>query len=460
MYSILENKFEQYKLDEIRFAKSLRWIYLFSAAIHAALFLFFLKLRISELYIFNIFSPVLYLFCWYYTRRGKLSLPATLGIAESAIHGFLCTYLIGWESGFYYYFFLVFLLIFFLLRTSLSIKVLISLPFASTLIWLLLYSVHNVPKYILDIHLLQYLNLVNLVLLMFAISAFAVLYNIFIRKIEDELTNSIAEMEETQEDLNLKITENLRVQRMLIKEKALLDALLENIPDYIYFKDQEGKFVRVSRSLAELFNLDDPEKIIGKTDFDLYNKQLADKYTKIEQEIMETGIPIVNEIKLETLPDKDDRWLTTTKMPLIDDTGKHIGTFGISTDITEIKKLQMEAIKYAGELKLRENELRKREEEQRSLNLQKNKFFSIFSHDLKNPLNSLSGFAELLWINYDKYDDERKQKLFGEIFKLVGNIKNLILNLLEWSRSQMDNLTLNPVNVGIYDLIIEAVRLQ
>lgn len=460
MLSLLENKFEQYRLDEIRFAKGLKWIYILSAVIHVLFFLFFFNRRITELYVFNIFSPILYLFCWYLSIKGKLTLPASLAIIEASVHGYLCTYLLGWESGFYYYVFLVFFFIFFLLRTSLSIKVFISLPFASALVWLFLYSSQKVPKYVLDIHLLEYLNLINLLLIIFSIGAFAVLYTIFIRLIENELTGSIAEMEITQENLNQKITENSRVQRMLIKEKALLDSLMENIPDFIYFKDREGKFLRVSKSLAELFKINDPDKMVGKTDFDFYHKQVADKYSSIEKEIMETGIPIINEIVYETLPDKKEHWLAITKMLLVDDTGKQIGTFGISTDITEIKKLQMEAVKYAGELKMQENELKNREEEQRLLNLQKNKFFSIFSHDLKNPLNSLNGFTELLWMNYDNYDDARKKKLFGEIFKLVVNIKSLIVNLLEWSRSQMDNLKLNPDNIGIYDLIIEAVMLE
>ncbi len=114
----------------------------------------------------------------------------------------------------------------------------------------------------------------------------------------------------------------------------LINSLLNYLPEYVYFKDNQSRFIRISRSLAEDFGLEDPSQAIGKSDFDFFSSEHANFHD--EQEILRTGKTIRKEEK-ETWPDRPDSWVLTTKMPLYDERGKIIGTFGISSDITERK---------------------------------------------------------------------------------------------------------------------------
>jgi PAS domain S-box-containing protein len=126
-------------------------------------------------------------------------------------------------------------------------------------------------------------------------------------------------------------------------ERHLLNALLENAPDYIYFKDTENRFIRTSRAHAKAFGLKDPAEAVGKTDFDFFTEEHARAAYEDEQEVMRTGKALSREEK-ETWADRPDTWVLTTKMPLRDVNGEIIGTFGISKDITERKEAQHELL--------------------------------------------------------------------------------------------------------------------
>ncbi len=127
----------------------------------------------------------------------------------------------------------------------------------------------------------------------------------------------------------------------LFQEKNLLKALLENTPDYIYFKDKESRFIRTSNAHANAFNLDNPEEVVGKTDFDFFDEEHARAAFEDEQEVIRTGKAISIEEK-EVWPNLTETWVLTTKMPLRDQNGEIIGTFGISKDITEKKIAELE----------------------------------------------------------------------------------------------------------------------
>lgn len=125
---------------------------------------------------------------------------------------------------------------------------------------------------------------------------------------------------------------------------ALLDALLEHIPDRIYFKDKESRFLDVSKSKAEGTGLSRKE-FKGKTDFDFFSKEEADGMRKDEQKIMDTGEAVVNQIQKLKMPDGSEKWFSASKVSFYDEKGNVMGTLGITRDITRLKTLELEKAK-------------------------------------------------------------------------------------------------------------------
>ncbi len=146
----------------------------------------------------------------------------------------------------------------------------------------------------------------------------------------------------------------LPILKWLIKhlqqEKFLVKALLDYLPDHIYFKDRESRFIRNSKSHAESFGFTDPDQLVGKTDFDFFTEEAARKAFDDEQNIMKTGKSIIMEEKL-TRKDKSDVWFSAMKLPLRNTDGEVVGTFGISRDISEQKKAEEQLILLANALK-------------------------------------------------------------------------------------------------------------
>ncbi len=124
----------------------------------------------------------------------------------------------------------------------------------------------------------------------------------------------------------------------IARQKYILDTFMANVPDTIYFKDRESRFTKINRALASLLGIDDPDDAIGKSDFDFLAKAEAQPKYEQEQAIIESGTPI---LALEE-SHLGDRWSLTTKMPLRDEADGIIGTFGISRDITPLKRAQAE----------------------------------------------------------------------------------------------------------------------
>lgn len=120
----------------------------------------------------------------------------------------------------------------------------------------------------------------------------------------------------------------------------LLRAFLENVPDQVYFKDHDSRFLAVSSALVARHGLEGPGAVIGKTDFDVFAEAHARRAFEDERHIMRTGRPITNKLEKEILPDGSVTWCVTSKLPLRDGSGAVIGTFGISRDVTASRNLQ------------------------------------------------------------------------------------------------------------------------
>jgi PAS domain S-box-containing protein len=135
------------------------------------------------------------------------------------------------------------------------------------------------------------------------------------------------------------ISDRKQAEIKLAKEHELLQTLMDTIPDSIYFKDEENRFVMVNKAKAHNSNIK-PEEMIGKTDFDFLPPDQAQKAFEDDEEVIKTGKFIINKIEKITNKDGVQRWVSVTKIPRFDAEGNIVGTVGISRDITEMKKLE------------------------------------------------------------------------------------------------------------------------
>jgi PAS domain S-box-containing protein len=131
---------------------------------------------------------------------------------------------------------------------------------------------------------------------------------------------------------------------------TLVTAFLQNVPDHVYFKDRESRFIALSTSMVHLFGQPAADAIIGKTDFDFFDEAHARPAYEDEQRIIRTGEPMIGKLEKETWPDGRITWVQTSKLPLRNEQGEIIGTFGISKDVTASKQMEQALEKSRREL--------------------------------------------------------------------------------------------------------------
>ncbi len=138
------------------------------------------------------------------------------------------------------------------------------------------------------------------------------------------------------------INELMKAQEGRERERNLLRTLIDNLPDYIYIKDTEGRFIIGNNAVVKSFGFSLEEDLIGKTDFDLFPDELAKKFRVYEQDIIQSGKGVYDYEgrSIDQSKKEKERWVSTTKVPLRDIQGKVIGTVGIGRDITERKRME------------------------------------------------------------------------------------------------------------------------
>ena len=160
-------------------------------------------------------------------------------------------------------------------------------------------------------------------------------------KIQQEVTERTRAQEALQQ-LNEELEQRVEERTAeLAREKYILETFMDTVPDKIYFKDCDGRITRANKAHAASYGFADPDAEIGRTDFDLLPAALAQMTRDQEQNIIRTGEPVLDRELPIPQQDGSMRWALVTKMPLRDENGQLIGTFGISRDITSQKQAQV-----------------------------------------------------------------------------------------------------------------------
>jgi PAS domain S-box-containing protein len=237
----------------------------------------------------------------------------------------------------------------------------------------------------------------------------------------------------------------------LSKANALLEALMDNIPDHIYFKDTESRFIKNSRSQAISLGLRDPSESVGKTDFDFFphaSQSFAD-----EQNVMRSGTPHVDFEEWVVWPDGKETWVTTTKMPLRNAEGQTIGIFGISHDITGRKRAEQAIHQLNADLE-------KQAEQLQAANKELEAFSYSVSHDLRAPLRAIDGYTRILVEDYESLLDNEGKRICGVISREARRMGQLIDDLLAFSRlgrkeMYSSRIDMNALAASVFEELIK-----
>jgi len=238
------------------------------------------------------------------------------------------------------------------------------------------------------------------------------------------------------------ITDRKKTEQALEQERELMNALMDTIPDTIYFKDTGSNFLRVNKAQLKALGVNKQADAIGKSDFDFFDHEHAQRAYEEERKVMSMDKPLINRVeKVETAV--GTRWFSATKVPLKNGNKEIIGLAGISRDITELKSL--------------EENLRKNEAYLSELNAEKDKLFSIIAHDLRAPFNSFIMLSELFVDEQYNLSLEEMQRMAVSMHKAASNFSDLLDNLLDWSRLQRNIFQVEKSRIKLKILVDEIL---
>jgi PAS domain S-box-containing protein len=239
------------------------------------------------------------------------------------------------------------------------------------------------------------------------------------------------------------ISERKHVEEELRNRQHEVTTLLDSLPAYAFFKDVNYRYITANQRFCNAIGYT-KEAIVGKTDFDFFPKSFAEKLQKDDEKVITTGESIF--IYEEQMIDQGKPiTVDTRKVPLKDQYGKIVGLIGLAFDITERKTVEEAIKKYTKELE--------------ELNANKDKFFSIISHDLRSPFQGLLGLSNILAEEFDNLSLDEIRLFSSNIHNSTKNLFSLLENLLQWSRIQTGKLELKPVKTDLQEEILYNINL-
>jgi PAS domain S-box-containing protein len=253
------------------------------------------------------------------------------------------------------------------------------------------------------------------------------------------------------------LTEQVRAENDLREAQDKFKTLFTELKDVVYESTPDGRFLELNPFGMELFGINSLEQLrnidIGK---DLYFNDL--ERNAFKEELSKYGFVRNYENNVRTLNGEIVTVLETS-YAVKDTSGKIISYRGILRDITDQKRNEIKLKQLIQRLELVNNQLKDSEEELKSTNASKDKFFSIIAHDLRSPFNSLLNFSEFLLEDIDDLSKEDIKSFAEKINESAKNVFGLLENLLQWSRIQSGKIPYQPSSFNILFKTNEIIKL-
>ncbi len=211
-----------------------------------------------------------------------------------------------------------------------------------------------------------------------------------------------------------------RAEDALAEQHNLLSSIIDALPDQVFVKDLNGRYIMDNRAHREFLHLAPGESIEGKTAFDLFPNAAAVLSHASEQEVFETGRAIRNREESTVSGGGAEAWLSTNKVALWDSGGRIMGLVGVGSDITERKESEEQLKRFSGQLERSNAELQS--------------FASVASHDLQEPLRKILAFGDRLRIKCAPQLGEVGLDYLGRMQNAAQRMSVLIQDLLKLTR--------------------------
>ncbi|MGC8668877.1 MAG: PAS domain S-box protein [Chthonomonadales bacterium] len=266
-------------------------------------------------------------------------------------------------------------------------------------------------------------------------------------------------------------TERMQALEAQAAERRLLRTILELTPAFVYVKDRDGRFLIANPAVAESAGVSDADALVGATDFDLFPKELAERYRADELRIMEAGEAIINHEEPYVGADGKHRWIWTTKIPMRDEAGRIVGLVGIGRDVTDRKEAEEQQRRYLAQVeearKLAEDQARLLEEQAVELERArdqalaatraKSEFLSNMSHEIRTPMNGVLGMTRLL-LDTPLTDTQRE---YAQTIQASAEALLAVINdVLDLSRIEAGKMKIEITDLDLGVIMEEVAALQ
>jgi PAS domain S-box-containing protein len=225
------------------------------------------------------------------------------------------------------------------------------------------------------------------------------------------------------------------LEKRIVRERGLFRAIIDNLPDCLYVKDTQSRFLLNNLAHAQVLGAARPEDLAGKSDFDFSPEDQARHFKAEEEEIIRTGQPVLNRVRLRRDNTGEERWVSVSKVPWRDKSGKVLGVVGITRDVHDTRVAEEKLKLFAVQLERSNRELED--------------FAYVASHDLQEPLRKIIVFGDRLREKCGGQLPPETDDYLERMQKAAHRMQTLITDLLTFSRVTTKAQPFVPVDLAV-----------